>query len=103
MGTICSSCCRSCRNVRKAAEDQSWSTSSPRRKGLRPRRSVEDKYHGVSKFNVLHGRRRNQAKARRSRVFADSLIAEAKKDAKIVAITAAMPDGTASIASPRNS
>jgi 1-deoxy-D-xylulose-5-phosphate synthase len=36
-------------------------------------------------------------------VFADSLIAEAKKDAKIVAITAAMPDGTASIASPRNS
>ncbi|HEY8128302.1 MAG TPA: 1-deoxy-D-xylulose-5-phosphate synthase [Hyphomicrobium sp.] len=65
-------------------------------KGYAPAEASPDKYHGVAKFNVVTG---VQAKAHASapsytRVFADSLIAEAKKDEKIVAITAAMPDGT---------
>ncbi len=65
-------------------------------KGYGPAEASADKYHGVSKFNVLTGL---QAKSdlkvpSYTRVFADSLIAEARKDDKIVAITAAMPDGT---------
>jgi 1-deoxy-D-xylulose-5-phosphate synthase len=65
-------------------------------KGYAPAEASEDKYHGVGKFNVLTGAQaKSEAKAPTyTRVFADSLIAEAKKDAKIVAITAAMPDGT---------
>jgi 1-deoxy-D-xylulose-5-phosphate synthase len=55
-----------------------------------------DKLHGVSKFDVITGR---QIKAKSNApsytsVFATSLIREAQKDDKIVAITAAMPSGT---------
>ncbi len=69
---------------------------SKKGKGYAPAEASPDKYHGVAKFNVVTG---VQAKPQASapsytRVFADSLIAEAKKDSKIVAITAAMPDGT---------
>ncbi|MBA2125474.1 1-deoxy-D-xylulose-5-phosphate synthase [Hyphomicrobium methylovorum] len=65
-------------------------------KGYPPAEASPDKYHGVAKFNVVTG---VQAKPQASapsytRVFADSLIAEARKDPKVVAITAAMPDGT---------
>jgi 1-deoxy-D-xylulose-5-phosphate synthase len=65
-------------------------------KGYAPAESSADKYHGVAKFDVITG---VQAKAQSNapsytRVFADSLIAEAEKDTKIVAITAAMPSGT---------
>jgi 1-deoxy-D-xylulose-5-phosphate synthase len=65
-------------------------------KGYQPAEASPDKYHGVAKFNVVTG---VQAKPQTTlpsytRVFADSLVAEAKKDPKIVAITAAMPDGT---------
>jgi 1-deoxy-D-xylulose-5-phosphate synthase len=64
--------------------------------GYGPAEVSDDKYHGVSKFNVLTGAQmKSEGKAPSyTRVFADSLIAEASKDAKIVAITAAMPDGT---------
>ena len=65
-------------------------------KGYGPAETSPDKYHGVSKFNVVTG---EQAKAppgppSYTNVFAASLIAEAKKDPKIVAISAAMPSGT---------
>src|SRR5689334_14722069 len=65
-------------------------------KGYGPAEASDDKYHGVAKFNVVTGA---QMKPKPNaptytRVFAESLIAEAKKDDKIVAITAAMPDGT---------
>jgi 1-deoxy-D-xylulose-5-phosphate synthase len=65
-------------------------------KGYGPAEASDDKYHGVAKFNVVTGA---QVKPKLNaptftRVFADSLIAEAKKDKRIVAITAAMPDGT---------
>lgn len=65
-------------------------------KGYGPAEASDDKYHGVAKFNVITGA---QVKPKPNapsytRVFADSLIAEAKKDSSIVAITAAMPDGT---------
>ncbi|WP_072376150.1 1-deoxy-D-xylulose-5-phosphate synthase [Hyphomicrobium sp. NDB2Meth4] len=65
-------------------------------KGYPPAEASDDKYHGVSRFNVVTGAQ-VVAKPKAptyTRVFADSLVAEAKKDEKIVAITAAMPDGT---------
>ena len=65
-------------------------------KGYTPAETSADKYHGVVKFDVATGA---QAKSKAgapqyTRVFAESLIKEARKDDKIVAITAAMPSGT---------
>ncbi|HET6378178.1 MAG TPA: 1-deoxy-D-xylulose-5-phosphate synthase [Methylocella sp.] len=65
-------------------------------KGYAPAEASKDKYHGVNMFDVVTG---VQVKPKANapaytRVFADSLIAEAKADDKIVAITAAMPSGT---------
>jgi 1-deoxy-D-xylulose-5-phosphate synthase len=65
-------------------------------KGYGPAEAAADKYHGVSKFDVVTGA---QSKAipnapSYTKVFADSLIKEARADKDIVAITAAMPDGT---------
>jgi 1-deoxy-D-xylulose-5-phosphate synthase len=65
-------------------------------KGYAPAEEAADKYHGVSKFDVITGA---QAKAPANapsytKVFAQSLVQEAELDDKIVAITAAMPSGT---------
>jgi 1-deoxy-D-xylulose-5-phosphate synthase len=65
-------------------------------KGYAPAEASADKYHGVTKFDVVTG---TQVKAKAgapqfTRVFADALIAEAERDPTIVAITAAMPSGT---------
>jgi 1-deoxy-D-xylulose-5-phosphate synthase len=65
-------------------------------KGYKPAEDSADKYHGVSKFNVVTGvQKKSIANAPSyTRVFADALIKEAEKDDKIVGITAAMPGGT---------
>lgn len=65
-------------------------------KGYAPAENSADKYHGVSKFNVVTGvQSKTKANAPSyTRVFADQLIKEAEKDDKIVGITAAMPSGT---------
>jgi 1-deoxy-D-xylulose-5-phosphate synthase len=57
---------------------------------------AEDKWHSVAKFDVVTGTQvKSTAKAPQyTTVFAKSLIAEAEKDDRIVAITAAMPSGT---------
>ena len=65
-------------------------------KGYRPAEESGDKYHGVSKFDVLTGK---QSKAKSlgpsyTKVFANTLIKHAENDTKIVAITGAMPSGT---------
>ena len=65
-------------------------------KGYAPAEASADKYHGVSKFDVISGK---QEKAKSNapsytKVFAQALIAEAELDDKITAVTAAMPDGT---------
>ena len=64
--------------------------------GYAPAVESEDKYHGVSKFDVVTGAQaKSQTKAPTyTKVFAQALIAEAERDDKIVAITAAMPSGT---------
>jgi 1-deoxy-D-xylulose-5-phosphate synthase len=65
-------------------------------KGYAPAEASADKYHGVAKFNVLTGEQSKSAAKAPSytKVFAEALIAEAEKDERIVAITAAMPGGT---------
>ncbi|MFA6266689.1 MAG: 1-deoxy-D-xylulose-5-phosphate synthase, partial [Pseudolabrys sp.] len=65
-------------------------------KGYAPAETSADKYHGVVKFDVATG---TQAKSKGgapqyTKVFADALVKEARKDDKILAITAAMPSGT---------
>ncbi|MCF3935614.1 1-deoxy-D-xylulose-5-phosphate synthase [Acuticoccus sp. M5D2P5] len=65
-------------------------------KGYKPAESSSDKYHGVSKFDVITGQ---QAKGQSNapsytKVFGNTLVQEARKDDKIVGITAAMPSGT---------
>src|SRR6266704_765267 len=62
-------------------------------KGYAPAEKSADKYHGVVKFDVVTG---VQTKAKSNapqytKVFAQSLIKEARKDDRIVAVTAAMP------------
>ena len=65
-------------------------------KGYAPAENSADKYHGVSKFNVVTGEQKKSIPNAPSytKVFAQSLINEARKDDKIVGITAAMPGGT---------
>jgi 1-deoxy-D-xylulose-5-phosphate synthase len=65
-------------------------------KGYAPAENSADKYHGVVKFDVATGA---QAKAKSNapayqKVFGESLIKEARKDKRIIGITAAMPSGT---------
>ncbi|MEM9277290.1 MAG: 1-deoxy-D-xylulose-5-phosphate synthase [Pseudomonadota bacterium] len=64
--------------------------------GYAPAENSADKYHGVSKFDVVTG---TQAKATPNapsytKVFGQALVQEAEEDEKIVGITAAMPSGT---------
>jgi 1-deoxy-D-xylulose-5-phosphate synthase len=64
--------------------------------GYAPAEASDDKYHGVSAFDVVTG---EQTKSKPNApsytsVFAQALIAEAEKDETVVAITAAMPSGT---------
>jgi len=65
-------------------------------KGYAPAEEARDKYHGVGRFNVTTGEQvKLPANAPSfTRIFADSLVEEARQDEKIVAITAAMPGGT---------
>jgi 1-deoxy-D-xylulose-5-phosphate synthase len=65
-------------------------------KGYGPAEASTDKYHGVAKFDVVTGAQVKPKPAAPSytKVFANALVAEAKKDERIVAVTAAMPDGT---------
>ena len=65
-------------------------------KGYPPAEESKDKFHGVSRFDVITGTQvKSAAKAPTyTKIFAESLIQEAERDERIVAITAAMPSGT---------
>ncbi len=65
-------------------------------KGYAPAENSADKYHGVSKFNVVTGEQSKSIPNAPSytSVFGKALVKAAEKDDKIVGITAAMPDGT---------
>ena len=86
------------RNVRAARGERPILVHVVTRKGhgYPPAEASEDKYHGVTKFDVITGAMdKTPARAPSyTKVFAQALIAEAEVDEKIVAITAAMPSGT---------
>ncbi|MBD1160004.1 1-deoxy-D-xylulose-5-phosphate synthase [Pelagibacterales bacterium SAG-MED14] len=65
-------------------------------KGYSYAEKAKDHYHGVSKFNVSTGEQNKSGSNLPSytKVFANTLVKHAKKDSKIVGITAAMPGGT---------
>lgn len=65
-------------------------------KGYAPAEAAGDKYHGVSKFNVITGEQKKAPPGppTYTNVFAKALIAEAEHNQKLVAITGAMPGGT---------
>ncbi|WP_026941238.1 1-deoxy-D-xylulose-5-phosphate synthase [Hellea balneolensis] len=65
-------------------------------KGYAPAENSADKYHGVSKFNVVTGEQSKSIPNAPSytSVFGHQLVKQAETDDKIVGITAAMPGGT---------
>lgn len=65
-------------------------------KGYAPAENAADRGHARAKFDVITGEQKKAPSNAPSytKVFAQSLIKEAEADSKIVAITAAMPDGT---------
>tara|TARA_A100001015_G_scaffold130827_1_gene145127 strand:+ start:351 stop:2267 length:1917 start_codon:yes stop_codon:yes gene_type:complete len=65
-------------------------------KGYKPAEESGDKYHGVSKFNILTGEQKVSKSNAPSftKIFAETLIKHAEKDTKIIGITGAMPSGT---------
>jgi len=85
------------RNVRDNAKGPVLIHAVTRKgKGYPPAEEAADKYHGVSKFDVITGA---QAKAPANapsytKVFGQALAQEAEEDDRIIGITAAMPDGT---------
>jgi 1-deoxy-D-xylulose-5-phosphate synthase len=84
-------------NVRDAAEGPCLVHVVTRKgKGYGPAENSADKYHGVQKFDVITGEQAKSASGPPSytSVFAKALLAEAARDEKVVAITAAMPSGT---------
>jgi 1-deoxy-D-xylulose-5-phosphate synthase len=65
-------------------------------KGYAPAETAADKYHGVAKFDVMSGEQKASKSNAPSytKVFGQALLTEARADARVVAITAAMPSGT---------
>ncbi len=85
-------------NIRDAAEGPCLvHVVTKKGKGYAPAEAAADKYHGVVKFDVVTGKQHKPAPGgppSYTSVFAKALIAEARRDESIVAITAAMPSGT---------
>lgn len=86
------------RNIRDARQDGPVliHVVTQKGKGYAPAEESADKYHGVSKFDIVTGAQdKPEPKAPSyTSVFAKALIQEAETDEKIVAISAAMPSGT---------
>jgi 1-deoxy-D-xylulose-5-phosphate synthase len=86
------------RNMRDADENRPVLIHMVTHKGhgYGPAEDSADKFHGVSRFDVVTGAQEKPVPNAPSytSVFAKGLMAEAKEDDKIVAVTAAMPSGT---------
>jgi 1-deoxy-D-xylulose-5-phosphate synthase len=86
------------KNVRNSAENEPVLIHVVTEKGhgYLSAEQAEDKWHSVAKFDVVTGAQAKSSSKAPSytSVFAKSLIKEAEKDERIVAITAAMPSGT---------
>ncbi|MEO1721622.1 MAG: 1-deoxy-D-xylulose-5-phosphate synthase [Pseudomonadota bacterium] len=85
------------RNVKKYADGPVLIHAiTTKGKGYGPAENAPDKGHARAKFDVVSGEQKKAPSNAPSytKVFANALIQEAEKDDKIVAVTAAMPDGT---------
>ena len=69
-------------------------TLTQKGKGYALAEKSPSKYHGIGPFDLESGELNSSSKNNYSKVFGESLIKLSEKDKKIVAITAAMPDGT---------
>ena len=64
-------------------------------KGYKPAEETPDKYHGVGVFDIATGKGASKAAAKfYTDIFGETIVQLAEQDPKIIAITAAMPDGT---------
>ncbi len=64
-------------------------------KGYAPAEANPEAFHGIGKFDVKTGRPVGEAKGPSyTKVFSDEIVKIAAEDSKVVAVTAAMPDGT---------
>lgn len=63
-------------------------------KGYKFAEETPDKFHGISSFDIKTGEKIAKPKKDYSKVFGDKMVELASKDDKIVAVTAAMRDGT---------
>ncbi len=63
-------------------------------KGYKPAEDTPDKFHGTGPFNIETGESTKKKSKDYSKAFGEKLIELAEKNEKIVAITAAMRDGT---------
>lgn len=64
-------------------------------KGYEKAETEPSKYHGVNPFDIESGKSKNSSTGRSySNVFGDWICEAAKKDKRVAAVTAAMPDGT---------
>jgi 1-deoxy-D-xylulose-5-phosphate synthase len=63
-------------------------------KGYAPAENSNDKFHGVSSFNIQTGVQNKSKDKTYTSVISETLLKLAKKDKKVTAITAAMPSGT---------
>lgn len=69
-------------------------TITQKGKGYEYAEKNPNKYHGVGPFNFENGLLKKSSSKNYSQVFGEALINIAKQDERVVAITAAMPDGT---------
>ncbi|MEX5284399.1 1-deoxy-D-xylulose-5-phosphate synthase [Selenomonas sputigena] len=65
-------------------------------KGYPPAEKEPDKFHGIGKFDIVEGTalKKTGACPTYTSVFGEAMLEMAEKDEDVVAITAAMPDGT---------
>jgi len=64
-------------------------------KGYQPAENTPDKFHGVGVFDIATGKGAPKGDIKSyTEIFADTIVELAEQDPKVVAITAAMPDGT---------
>jgi 1-deoxy-D-xylulose-5-phosphate synthase len=84
------------RNVRSLEGPVLVHAITTKGKGYAPAEENPDKFHGVGKFDVATGMVSGAKGGTKSytAIFGDTLVRLAEADEKIVAITAAMPDGT---------
>jgi len=65
-------------------------------KGYKPAEAKADSFHGVSSFNVETGAflKKNKSPKPYTKVFGETMVELAQRDGRIIAVTAAMTDGT---------